>query len=83
MVARWPGVIQPGTIVNDIMAAEDWMPTLLAAAGVPDLKEKLLTGYQAGSKSFKSHLDGYDFKPFFEGTATGSAPRILLLQRQR
>ena len=70
MVARWPGVIEPGTIVNDIMAAEDWLPTLLAAAGVPDVKEKLLTGYKAGAKTFKNYLDGYNFKPFFEGEVT-------------
>ena len=43
------------------------MPTLLAAAGVPDVKEKLLTGYQAGDKSFKIHLDGYNMMPFFKG----------------
>ncbi|HEV7775798.1 MAG TPA: arylsulfatase [Luteibacter sp.] len=67
MVARWPGVIKPGTIVNDIMAAEDWLPTLLAAAGVPDVKEQLLTGYKAGARTFKNYLDGYNFKPFFEG----------------
>ena len=47
-VIRWPGVVKPGTEVNEIAAHEDWMPTLLAAAGVPDVKEKLLTGYQAG-----------------------------------
>ena len=67
MVAKWPGVIQPGIIVNDIIAAEDWLPTLLAAAGEPDVKEKLLTGYQAGEKTFKTHLDGYNFMPFFKG----------------
>jgi len=67
MVAKWPGVIKPGTIVNDIMAHEDWLPTLLAAAGEPDVKEKLLKGYQAGDKIFKNHLDGYNFMPFFKG----------------
>jgi arylsulfatase len=69
MLAKWPGVIAPGTIVNEIMAAEDWMPTLMAAVGVPDVKEKLLTGYQAGAKTFRNHLDGYNFKPFFTGEA--------------
>lgn len=67
MVAKWPGVIQPGTIVNDIMAAEDWLPTLVAAAGEPQVKEKLLTGYKAGEKTFKNHLDGYNFMPYFKG----------------
>jgi arylsulfatase len=67
MVAKWPGVIEPGTIVNEIMAHEDWLPTILAAAGESDVKEKLLTGLEAGDKTFKVHLDGYDFKPYFQG----------------
>jgi arylsulfatase len=67
MVAKWPGVIEPGTIVNEIMAHEDWTPTLLAAAGQPDAKEKLLTGLDAGEKTFKVHLDGYNFMPYFAG----------------
>jgi arylsulfatase A-like enzyme len=67
MILKWPGVIKPNTIVNEIMSAEDWMPTLLAGAGVPDVKEKLLTGYKAGNKTFKNHLDGYNFLPFFKG----------------
>ena len=67
MVAKWPGVIEPGTIVNEIMAHEDWLPTILAAAGEPDVKEKLLTGLEAGEKTFKNHLDGYDFTPYFKG----------------
>jgi arylsulfatase len=66
-VARWPGVIKPGTIVNDIMSNEDWLPTFLAAAGDPDLKEKLKQGSKAGDKTFKVHLDGYNFMPFFKG----------------
>jgi len=68
-VVKWPGTIKPGTKVNDIMSQEDWMPTLLAAAGVPDVKEKLASkeGYKANGKNFKVHLDGYNFKPYFEG----------------
>jgi arylsulfatase A-like enzyme len=57
---RWPGKVQPRTEVNDIFSAEDWVPTLVAAAGQPDIKEKLLNGYDAGGKTFKVHLDGYD-----------------------
>jgi arylsulfatase A-like enzyme len=67
MVARWPGTIKPGTIVNEIIAGEDWMPTLLAAAGEPDVKEKLLKGVKVGDKTFKNHLDGYNFMPYFKG----------------
>jgi arylsulfatase A-like enzyme len=67
MVLKWPGTVKPGTIVNDIMAMEDWMPTLLAAAGDPNVKENLLAGMKAGDKTFKSHLDGYNFVPLFKG----------------
>jgi len=68
-VAKWPGTIKAGTVVNDIMSQEDWMPTLLAAAGVDDVKEKLASkdGYTAHGKKFRVHLDGYNFKPYFEG----------------
>jgi arylsulfatase len=64
---RWPGAIKPGTVDNNIYSHEDMMPTLLAAAGVPDVKEKLLTGYKAGDKTFKVHLDGYNMLPFWKG----------------
>jgi len=67
MLVKWPGVIKPNTIVNDIMAHEDWLPTLVAAAGESGVKEKLLTGYKAGNKTFKNHLDGYNFLPYFKG----------------
>jgi arylsulfatase A-like enzyme len=73
-VVRWPGVIKPGTVVNDIMSMEDWLPTFLAAAGDPDVKTRLLTGLDAGGKTFKVHLDGYNFLPFFKGEAT-NGPR--------
>ncbi len=66
-LVRWPGVIKPSTIINDVMAMEDWMPTFLAAAGEPNVKEKLLTGMKVGDKTFKNHLDGYNFMPFFKG----------------
>jgi arylsulfatase len=64
---RWPGVIKPGTLINDIMSQEDWMPTFLAAAGEPEIVEKLKQGYEAGGKTFKIHADGYNFMPFFTG----------------
>jgi arylsulfatase A-like enzyme len=67
MVARWPGTIKPGTIVNEIFASEDWLPTFLAGAGDPNVKEKLLTGLKAGDKTFKTHLDGYNFVPYLKG----------------
>jgi len=64
---RWPGKIKPGTISNEIVAHMDWMPTLLAAAGVPDVKEKLLTGHKAGGTTYKVHLDGYNLLPYLTG----------------
>ena len=69
MLVRWPGVIKPGTIVNDIFSQEDWLPTLLAAAGEPDIVEKVKTGYEANGKTWKVHLDGYNFLPYFKGEA--------------
>jgi len=66
-MVRWPGKIKPGTISNDIMSHMDWMPTLLAAAGDPDIKAKLKKGHKAGDKSFKVHLDGYNFLPYLTG----------------
>jgi arylsulfatase len=68
---RWPGVIKPGTEINHITSHEDFVPTLLAAAGEPNVKEKLLTGYQAAGKSFKVHLDGYDQREVLAGTGPG------------
>ena len=66
---RWPGTIKPGTEVNAIGSHEDWLPTLVAAAGEPDIKAKLLAGYVAAGKTFKVHLDGYDMGPFLAGKA--------------
>ena len=71
---RWPGVIEPGTIYNDVFSHEDMLPTLLAAVGEPDVKEKLLTGHSAMGRDYKVHLDGYNLLPYFEGEAE-SGPR--------
>jgi arylsulfatase len=76
---RWPGVIKPGSRSNQVFAHEDMMPTLLAAAGVPDVKEKLLKGYSAGDdKNFKVHLDGYNLVPFFKGEVKESPRKEML-----
>ena len=71
---RWPGVIEPGTKHNGIFSHEDMMPTLVAAAGEPDVKEKLLKGHRAAGKRFKAHLDGYNMLPYLKG-ATDENPR--------
>jgi arylsulfatase len=64
-LARWPGVIAPRTEINDIVAHEDWLPTLMAAAGEPDIGEKLKAGHKVGDKTYKVHLDGYDQRETF------------------
>ncbi|MFT5697937.1 MAG: arylsulfatase A-like enzyme [Desulforhopalus sp.] len=66
-MVKWPGKIEAGTVSNEIMHHMDWLPTFAAIAGDADVKEKLLTGYQAGDKNFKVHLDGYNFLPFLTG----------------
>ena len=70
---RWPGVIKPGTVNNELFAHEDMLPTLLAAAGVPDVKEQLLKGMKVGDKTFKVHLDGYNITDALAGK--GPSPR--------
>jgi arylsulfatase A-like enzyme len=72
-VIRWPGVIKPGTVINDIAAHEDMLPTLLAAVGDGRVKEELLKGKKIGNTTFKVHLDGYDLLPALKGE--GAWPR--------
>jgi len=64
---RWPGVIKPGTIINEIGAHEDMMTTLLAAAGSPNIKNELLKGKKIGAMTYKVHLDGYNLLPALKG----------------
>ena len=64
---RWPGVIKPGSVFNDIFSHEDMFPTLLAAAGDPDVKEKLLKGMAVGRKTGRVHLDGYNITDALSG----------------
>jgi len=68
-VVRWPGKIPAGVVSNEIVAHQDWLPTLLAAAGDPDIKEKLKKGHKVGDKTFKVHIDGYDCLQHFTGEA--------------
>src|SRR5678815_4546876 len=71
---RWPGQIKAGSICNEIVAHLDWAPTLLAAAGVPDVKEQLLKGMKVGDMTCKVHLDGYNLLPLLTGQ-TKERPR--------
>ncbi|CAN7472980.1 arylsulfatase [Rhizobium sp. LjRoot254] len=75
---RWPGVITPGTIYNEIFSHYDLIPTLCAAAGEPDIVEKCKAGYQAGAKTFKVHLDGNNLMPFFRGEVNDGPRREFL-----
>ncbi len=71
---RWLGKIKPGTVSNEIMSHLDWMPTLLSAAGAPDVPRQLLSGYKLGDMTYKVHLDGFDFVPYLSGQ-TQKGPR--------
>jgi arylsulfatase len=70
---RWSGRIQAGSISNEMFSGLDWLPTLVAAAGDPDIKDKLLRGHTAGNKTFKVHLDGYNQLPYLTGQQERSA----------
>jgi arylsulfatase len=71
-VIRWPGKIAAGEVSNEIVSHLDWLPTFLAAAGEPDIAAKLLGGHEAGAKTFKVHLDGYNLLPYLTGEAAES-----------
>ncbi len=73
-MVRWPGKIKAGSVSNEIMHHMDWLPTFLAIAGEPDVKEKLLKGHKAIGRDYKVHLDGYNFLPFLTGKED-SGPR--------
>ena len=75
---RWPGVIKPGTVSNDVFAHADMLPTLLAAAGEPDIVEKCKKGHKAGNKTFKVHIDGYNVMPFLKGDVKENPRKGLL-----
>ncbi|MGH7130952.1 MAG: arylsulfatase [Phycisphaerales bacterium] len=71
-LVRWPGHIKPGTVTNEMMSHNDWIPTLCAIAGEPDIIGKSLKGYAANGNTYKVHLDGHDQSKFLtsvEGTA--------------
>jgi arylsulfatase len=77
-MVRWPGKIKPGQVSNEIVAHHDWLPTLLAIAGDPDVTDKLLKGYRVGDMTYKVHLDGYNLVPYLTGQAEKS-PRESFL----
>jgi arylsulfatase len=66
---RWPGSIKPGTVSNEIMSHNDWIPTLCSIAGEPDIIGKLKKGYTANGINYKVHLDGYDQSAFLKAVS--------------
>ena len=66
-IVRWPGRIKPGQVSNELIAHHDWLPTLLAIAGDPQVTDKLLKGHQVGAMTYKVHLDGYNLVPYLTG----------------
>ena len=75
---RWPGKIKAGTVLNGIVSHIDMFPTLLAAAGDPDVTQRLLKGTKVGDKTFKVHLDGYNMLPYFTGEVKESPRQSLV-----
>ena len=74
MMVKWPGVIRAGSVTAEFMAMEDWLPTIMAQLGKPDMTQELLGSYKAGDRSYsRIHLDGYDQTPMI--TATGPTRR--------
>ena len=73
-LVRWPGKVKPGVVSNQVMSHLDWVPTLMAAVGEDDIVAKLKKGHRAGDKTFKVHLDGYNFLPQLTG-AVDRGPR--------
>ena len=67
LLVRWPNRIKAGSVANGIVQHHDWLPTFLAAAGAPDIMEKLKKGYRAAGRTYKNHIDGYNLLPYLTG----------------
>jgi arylsulfatase len=77
-MVRWPGKIKPGNVSNEIVSGHDWLQTFLAAAGDPDIKEKLLKGHRVGDTTYRVHLDGYNQLPYLLGEVDKSPRRSFV-----
>ena len=75
---RWTGKIKPGSVSNEIVQHHDWLPTFLAAAGDPDIVEKLKKGHKAGDMKYKVHIDGYNLLPYLTGEVDKSPRRGMI-----
>ena len=72
LLVKWPGVIKPGSKINDIVSQEDWFPTFAAAVGDDNIVDELKDGKTLNGKEWKVHLDGYNLLPFLSGEADAS-----------
>ena len=76
-IIRWPGHVKPGSVSNGIFSGLDWFPTLLHAAGNPDITNQLLKGVKLGDRTYKNHLDGYDQTALLEGTGPSARHELF------
>ncbi|MET4721448.1 arylsulfatase A-like enzyme [Bradyrhizobium japonicum] len=76
-IIRWPGQIKPGTVENGIFSGLDWFPTLMAAAGNPDITTQLLRGVKLGERTYKNHLDGYNQMDLLTGKGPSKRQEIF------
>ena len=76
-MVRWPGKIEANSVSNEIISHQDWVPTLMAAVGDADIKQKLMNGHKLGNKSFKVHLDGFNQLPHITGETAQGARKTL------
>jgi arylsulfatase A-like enzyme len=76
-IIRWPGHIKPGRVENGIFSGLDWLPTLVAAAGNPNITEQLLKGVKLGDRTYKNHLDGYNQLALLEGKGPSARHEIF------
>lgn len=81
-MVRWPGRIKAGSMSNHVMHHIDWLPTYLAAAGRPTVKDELLEGITfsevRGGRDYRVHFDGYNFLPYLRGDRRIATPRDLI-----
>jgi arylsulfatase A-like enzyme len=78
LLVRWPGKVKAGSISHEIVQHHDWLPTFLAAAGKPDIVEEVKKGVQAIGRTYKNHIDGYNFVPYLTGEQE-EGPRKLFV----
>jgi arylsulfatase len=76
-IIRWPGHIKPGSVENGIISGLDWFPTLVAAAGNPNITDQLLKGVKLGDRTYKNHLDGYDQMAMLTGTGPSARHELF------